>query len=240
MFLFIVLVPLILACLPNQPKSVRKEWRQLTWDERERYISTVKKLQAKSQDITKDWNHLDFCKVHHDMYGDNHSPSLDVLKPSFFPWHREFIQRYEDALRLIDPLVTLAYWDCESKSFNLGTQDVDHPLDNDIMQTFGNSVDGNNCLNNGFYANSKDFNGNCFTRFPSGEKFWSGEQVAYGINLATDYASFQRSVELGNHPVIHKAVGGDKGTFGNSMSACEPLFFLHHAMVSALKIFIVG
>src|SRR5207244_3453309 len=31
--------------------------------------------------------------------------------PAFFPWHREFMNRYEVLLQEVDPMVKLLYWD---------------------------------------------------------------------------------------------------------------------------------
>jgi hypothetical protein len=44
----------------------------------------------------------------HRSFGEH---SMDSTSPAFLPWHREFINRLEDALRTCDPLVSLPYWD---------------------------------------------------------------------------------------------------------------------------------
>lgn len=82
-------------------KSLRKEYRQLTDDERERYHKAMWAIKANG-------DYLTLSTIHRDM---SQSPCAHS-GPSFLPWHREYIKRVEIALRKVDPLVPgLPYWD---------------------------------------------------------------------------------------------------------------------------------
>lgn len=72
----------------------------LSDDERQRFHSAVRQL--------KNSGEYDRLGVIHSQFassGGAHSG------PAFLPWHREYIKRYEIALRQIDPTLALPYWD---------------------------------------------------------------------------------------------------------------------------------
>uniref|UniRef100_A0A914PKX5 Tyrosinase copper-binding domain-containing protein n=1 Tax=Panagrolaimus davidi TaxID=227884 RepID=A0A914PKX5_9BILA len=79
-------------------KAVRKEYRQLSDDERERYHSVLQKL--KNLGIFDGFN-----KQHKAAAAGSH------LGPAFLPWHREFLKRFEIAIRMMDPGLAIPYWD---------------------------------------------------------------------------------------------------------------------------------
>lgn len=82
-------------------KSVRKEYRLLTDDERNRFHAAVWKLKENG-------DYLTFSRIHSQF---KTSPGAHS-GPAFFPWHREFIKRMEIAIRRVDPLVPgLPFWD---------------------------------------------------------------------------------------------------------------------------------
>lgn len=122
----------------------RKEWRQLSDQEQSAYIDAVKQIKARPegpQSNPSQWNFDQFAKVHYDYQADNHS------KAPFLPWHRIFIQRYEDALKSINQHIVLPYWDW--------TVDSQNPASSDIFKAFG--LNGNpakdNCMTTGVAAN---------------------------------------------------------------------------------------
>lgn len=80
---------------------VRKEVRTLTRTERRRFVAAVAAL-------VKSGVFSEFVPVHY-RWGAHG-------RASFFPWHRLYLLEFEDALRSVDPLVTLpfctfALWD---------------------------------------------------------------------------------------------------------------------------------
>lgn len=81
-------------------KAVRKEYRMLSDDERQRYHAALRQL--------KNSGEYDRLAVIHSQFasaGGAHSG------PAFLPWHREYIKRIEIAIRQIDPTLALPYWD---------------------------------------------------------------------------------------------------------------------------------
>ncbi|GMS91804.1 hypothetical protein PENTCL1PPCAC_13979, partial [Pristionchus entomophagus] len=52
----------------------------------------------------------DYDRLAHIHANVNQAPSAHS-GPAFLAWHREYIKRFEIALRLVDPLVSLPYWD---------------------------------------------------------------------------------------------------------------------------------
>ncbi|KAI6235837.1 Tyrosinase-Cu-bd domain-containing protein [Aphelenchoides besseyi] len=80
--------------------AYRKEYRMMNDDERRRwhYALTVMKQNGE-----------------YDRLGQQHmvvgAGSGAHSGPAFLPWHREYLKRFEIALRLIDPSVAIPYWD---------------------------------------------------------------------------------------------------------------------------------
>lgn len=76
----------------------RKNFRDLTNDERQRYVDALADLKTRGV--------IDqFASEHSNFFGNAHGQS------SFFPWHREFQRRFEDELRSYDPRITIPYWE---------------------------------------------------------------------------------------------------------------------------------
>ncbi|KJH52769.1 shTK domain protein [Dictyocaulus viviparus] len=89
--------------LPNNQilkKAVRKEIRMMTDDERQRYFSAIRTLKQNGE-------YDGIARLHKQstVMGGAHSG------PAFLPWHREYIKRFEFAIRQIDPTLALPYWD---------------------------------------------------------------------------------------------------------------------------------
>lgn len=76
----------------------RKNQSTLTAAEKSRFVAAVLTLKASGA---------------YDQYvADHMGAMLDAHRgPAFFPWHREFLRRFELALQKIDAGVTLPYWD---------------------------------------------------------------------------------------------------------------------------------
>lgn len=92
-------------------KVTRKEIRVMSNEERNRFFSAMNQLKSDTVDnMTK----YDIMIVYHtaEKAPEAHSSA------AFLPFHREFLKNLEVALRLVDPSVSLPYWDST----------LDHPL----------------------------------------------------------------------------------------------------------------
>src|SRR5882724_4124846 len=82
---------------------IRKNQASLTGAERAAFVTAVKTLKANgAYDLFVDQHRAAFLATPNDPAHRG---------PGFLPWHREFLRRFEDALRSIDRSVTLPYWD---------------------------------------------------------------------------------------------------------------------------------
>jgi tyrosinase len=221
----LLLITLVLGQCPNP--IVRREWRQLSADEKRRFLSAVQALHdrpAGGSDPST-WNYAQFAQVHWDFQQANHD------RPPFFPWHRDYIHHYEQALRSIDSAVTLPYWDW--------TLDSQNPAGSDLLtaQNFGlNGSPGTNCMQTGVAAGWASVAGpsGCLKRCNQFGSLYPPEAVAAIMNRATEFRDFAGAIENGPHGAVHIQLGGQCGDVATMASANDPIFFLHHAMVDKI------
>lgn len=89
---------------------VRKNAASLTADEKLRFVSALRGLKKKPSPWVNDISVYDtFVLWHRDAFGC--SLMAAHMGPAFFPWHRQFLLLVEEQLRLIEPSVSIPYWD---------------------------------------------------------------------------------------------------------------------------------
>ena len=86
-----------------QCTRLRKEFLDMTKEERKRYIQTVKTASTHSAYKEK---YERLLTLHRDIF-----PTGIHELDYFLPWHRWFILQYENLLREIDCRVTVPFWD---------------------------------------------------------------------------------------------------------------------------------
>ena len=143
--------------------------------------------------------------------------------PAFFPWHREFILRFERALQAVDSSVNLPYWDWTID--NLNTASTESLLwRNDMMGGPGDPANSFRVTTGPFAAwNLRRSNFNIFSS-PGG-----GGTVTT-LMSSSNYTTF-RGLE-GPHGSAHVWVGGDMGSVPTAVK--DPVFFLLHCNVDRL------
>jgi hypothetical protein len=89
---------------------VRKNAASLTADEKLNFVDAVLALKKKPSPWVDGLSVYDtFVLWHRDAFGC--AVMAAHMGPAFFPWHRQFVLLFEEQLRVIEPTVTIPYWD---------------------------------------------------------------------------------------------------------------------------------
>ena len=98
--------------------TCRKNYRDLTADEKDRFVAALHHLKATGVIDQYASDHENFFhSAHHSAH--------------FLPWHREFLRRFEDELRSFDPGISIPYWNSTED-----TSASDPLWDNDFLGQF--------------------------------------------------------------------------------------------------------
>ncbi|HSH62431.1 MAG TPA: tyrosinase family protein [Acidimicrobiales bacterium] len=187
----------------------RKNLARLTVAERQAFTNAVNQLRANGGYDT-------YVRQHEGAMGHGHSG------PAFFPWHREYLLRFERDLQVIDPSVSLPYWDWTADNLNAaGTESL--IWRDDFMG--GPGQPGSGAVTDGPFA-SWGLRRSSFDIFA-----FPGTGGTIAARMASpDYTTF-RQIES-PHGAAHVWVGG---FVGNAMIAPrDPVFWLIHANVDRL------
>uniref|UniRef100_A0A914EAR5 ShKT domain-containing protein n=1 Tax=Acrobeloides nanus TaxID=290746 RepID=A0A914EAR5_9BILA len=209
-------------------KARRREYRTLSDDERQRYHAAVLALKRSGEYDNIARTHAQFAQA-----GGAHSG------PSFLPWHREFVKRFEIAIRMVDPTLAIPYWDT--------TLDGALPTPSDsIMFTdaFMGMNDGAGNLVRGPFAGWRTLTGrpNIQRRIGAQGMLLTEQNINYvasanNIAQVLSYTAPRQGCPANidfnaleyTHGNVHLFVGGDM--MDQSTSANDPIFFLLHSFV---------
>ncbi|KAK0618887.1 hypothetical protein B0T14DRAFT_429806 [Immersiella caudata] len=236
----------------TSPK-LRKNWAAATATEKQAYIDAVlclPTLPSRLNVSTHDNLYDDFTYIHTQLS----TPQRIHAEPVFLPWHRYFIQVYEDALTECGYTGAAMYWDWVADSGAPASAAVWDPVlgfggngsassDNspdkwrvvdgpfrDLRPTYWSTLDQPDP-----HYLSRDF----FPAIPQAgfqEMLgWQYDQsVMDTITPLTTYLEFRIQLESRPHAVVHFAIGGSRGDMGPFTSPNDPMFFLHHTMVDKI------
>ena len=197
---------------------VRKEFRDMTWEEWTRYLAAVKRM-YEPDPVTGKSKVDSFTRIHLDNADIAHNTA------HFLPWHRWFTFLYEEELRKYDPDVTIPYWDW--------TFDAQAPLKSPLFRPE-------------YLGLKTGRKGDCdwivsYPRRHCVVRTYTPKSVGtfYGRRtidrLISDkrmsWSEFAEMFETSPHGIVHFKIGGEGGDLADMASPNDPLFFLHHSMV---------
>ncbi|ELU00527.1 hypothetical protein CAPTEDRAFT_212520 [Capitella teleta] len=211
-------------------RATRKEYRTLSDNERRRFHGAVNNLK---ESFVDNQSKYDLFVRHHQA---RQAPGA-YFGPGFYGWHREMLFRFENAIREMDPLVSLPYWD-SNLDFNLG----DDLATQSILWTPD------------FFGNGQGEVNTCpFAHWTTPTQTGENTPIHRNLNAASSYASLMSNraisailkapsfreitwfvdAEFQSHSLaVHKWIGGSMRHL--HLSPADPIFFLHYAFVDCL------
>lgn len=171
----------------------RKNYRDLTSVERDRFVQALHHV--KSTGVVDQ-----FANDHDTFFHDAHHSS------HFLPWHREFLRRFEDALRTYHPDVTIPYWNS-----TVDTSTSDPLWDNGFLGQFDAAWGLGRALGG--------------ATLPPPDNV----QTALGHGTYDVLWPYVEGNALHNPP--HNWVGGVMST---AASPGDPVFYLHHCWIDLI------
>ncbi|KAJ3219349.1 hypothetical protein HDU67_001568 [Dinochytrium kinnereticum] len=209
--------------------KARKEWRDMSTVEKEAYFNAVQKLRTTPSKAGRRSFYDDLVAVHAGTRGYIHGTT------AFLPWHRAFLQIYEEALQKIDPNVVLPYWAwARDGPFPLTSPTIGAIFSTDRLSLGQRGETSTSCVRGGIAQGWTDYDWDaCTTRFYA-DDFTVPIQTtlqAFVTNAET-FDSFAYSLEQ-SHNTVHMNVGGTENTdmWIVARSPNDPTFFFHHTNV---------
>ena len=173
--------------------SCRKNYRDLTTVERDRFVQAL--YHVKSTGIVDDYANEHASHFSHGIHRSSH----------FLPWHRDFLRRFENALRTYHPDVSIPYWNS-----TVDTNPSDALWDNGFLGQFDAAWG--------------------LSRALGSDSLPTTAQMQATLGLGT-YDTFWPDLEGIIHNPPHRWVEGKMTAVD---SPADPVFYLHHCWIDLL------
>lgn len=227
----------------------RRDVNRLTAGERRRFVGAVLELKRRGE-------YDEFVLTHIEHFAPDGESGLRAahMTPSFLPWHRLFLLRFEEALQRIDPAVTLPYWDWTKNRGATGTPWTEGLLGGNGRRSDRQVTTGPFARREGWILGVNVTDTDYLTRdlgrshdpitLPTAQDVaWAMEEPVYDTAPwdSTSPRGFRNRIEgwgrgagqasWRNHNRVHRWIGG---TMLGAASVNDPAFWLHHAYVDLL------
>lgn len=239
----------------NPSLQVRKNAVNLSSEEIGRFVNALTILKS-TQTTARDGTSISI----YDQFVATHLGTTDVAgriapdnrrfsnpahgNAAFLPWHRYFLYEFEKLLQVVDPTVTIPYWDFTDRNATqniifkenfLGPNGGTGGIGGGVVQVGPFSV------NNG-WLQRKDLSGNTWTGrstdtqpmtryLRSLDRLPTTTQVNQAL-AQTTYDNFRSNLESTAHAGAHLWVGGSTGYVGTSPN--DPIFWMLHTNIDRL------
>ena len=222
-FSVMMMVMFVGVCGASASLERRKEIRELTSEEWDRFAGAVNEFRLSGR-----WEKIANLHTDPKVWQVAHSDESG-LQAAFLPWHRVFLRRMEGELQRIDPKVTMPYW-----NWALDSED---PAGSPVLSPdfFGGSGDPETsfCVTEGSFSDLS--NETCVKRLIPRDSggFLTLSNLKEVLVENPDYGRFVNTMEngLGLHGHLHMFLGGDMARMN---SPKDPLFYAHHAFIDKL------
>jgi tyrosinase len=229
----------------------RKNQRDLTAAEKRSFVEAVLELKRRG-------DYDGFVRTHVEFYTPDGESGLRSghMAPTFFPWHRRFLLEFEQALRSLDPRVTVPYWDWTTDNTpaaalwrddflgGTGRRQDQQVMTGPFAHSAGNWSITGNVTDGAFLTRNLGRPGRDPIELPGTQELEGAlRESVYDVAPwdSTPAKGFRNGLEgwvktgadqpWRNHNRVHRWVGG---AMLGAASPNDPVFWLHHAFVDLL------
>lgn len=227
--------PALLPVTCDKTPRVRKEAGSFTpaeWATYQRAVIGLHQRETSSDRSTLDWFER-FIQLHNDYARVAHNGA------HFLAWHRLFLLAYENALRSVEPTVTIPYWDWSMDSKapemapvwaarHLGGAKVNGSIVGGAFDKFfvDTGSDGPHTITRGLQSGVRG----SMRKLPMSLAD-KATMTALWSNKAMTFDRFSTALEA-EHGMVHVAIGGFSGDMMDlSRAAGDVVFWSHHAYI---------